>query len=233
MSLRATTATRSTPCCRCRPRRSTSCWRSPKTTATATRSSRTSARRTGGELRLSAGTLYRSIQRMLEQGLIVEPRERPAPELDDERRRYYRITPFGTAVARAEAAAPERSSCGWRARCGFAPGTGLMRLYRALLHLCRPSFRAEYGGGDGARSSRGGGATRAGPPARRSLWAASAARRRARNAARVHLDILRQDLRYTARTPAPRRPASRSPSSSWPRSASARRPRRSRSPTTC
>ena len=61
------------------------------------------AARTGGELRLSAGTLYRSIQRMLEQGLIVETRERPAPELDDERRRYYRITPFGTAVARAEA----------------------------------------------------------------------------------------------------------------------------------
>src|SRR5882672_5064765 len=59
--------------------------------------------RTGGELRLSAGTLYRSIQRMLEQGLIRETRDRPAPELDDERRRYYRITPFGEAVARAEA----------------------------------------------------------------------------------------------------------------------------------
>jgi DNA-binding PadR family transcriptional regulator len=59
--------------------------------------------RTGGELRLSAGTLYRSIQRMLEQGLILETRERPAPEDDDERRRYYRITPFGTAVAKAEA----------------------------------------------------------------------------------------------------------------------------------
>src|SRR6516225_4288509 len=57
---------------------------------------------TNGELKLSAGTLYRSIQRMLEQGLIVEPRERPAPELDDERRRYYRITPFGRAVAEAE-----------------------------------------------------------------------------------------------------------------------------------
>ena len=59
--------------------------------------------RTGGELRLSAGTLYRSIQRMLEQGLLRETRDRPAPELDDERRRYYRITPFGEAVARAEA----------------------------------------------------------------------------------------------------------------------------------
>jgi DNA-binding PadR family transcriptional regulator len=59
--------------------------------------------RTGGELLLSAGTLYRSIQRMVEQGLIVEPRERPKPKDDDERRRYYRITPFGEAVARAEA----------------------------------------------------------------------------------------------------------------------------------
>jgi DNA-binding PadR family transcriptional regulator len=60
------------------------------------------AARTRGEVRLGAGTLYRSIQRMLEQGLIVERRERPAPEQDDERRRYYRITPFGRAVARAE-----------------------------------------------------------------------------------------------------------------------------------
>src|SRR5687768_7278783 len=58
--------------------------------------------RTNGDLRLSAGTLYRSVQRMLEQGLILETRDRPAPELDDERRRYYRITPFGADVARAE-----------------------------------------------------------------------------------------------------------------------------------
>ena len=60
------------------------------------------AERTGGELRLSAGTLYRSIQRLLEQGLIVETPDRPAPDEDDERRRYYRITALGTAVARAE-----------------------------------------------------------------------------------------------------------------------------------
>ena len=58
--------------------------------------------RTDGELRLSPGTLYRSIQRMLQQGLLVESRRRPAAAMDDERRRYYRITPFGTAVARAE-----------------------------------------------------------------------------------------------------------------------------------
>ena len=58
--------------------------------------------RTSGEVRLGAGTLYRSIQRMLQQGLIVESRRRPAPALDDERRRYYRISPLGTATARAE-----------------------------------------------------------------------------------------------------------------------------------
>lgn len=62
------------------------------------------AARTGGRMKLSAGTLYRSIQRMLEQGLITElsDRERPKAELDDERRRYYRITSLGTAVACAE-----------------------------------------------------------------------------------------------------------------------------------
>jgi DNA-binding PadR family transcriptional regulator len=61
------------------------------------------AQRTNGEIKLSAGTLYRSIQRMLELGLISETKTRPAPAMDDERRRYYRITPFGTAVAKAEA----------------------------------------------------------------------------------------------------------------------------------
>jgi DNA-binding PadR family transcriptional regulator len=61
------------------------------------------AQRTNGDLKLSAGTLYRSIQRMLEQGLISESKTRPAAEMDDERRRYYRITPAGKAIARAEA----------------------------------------------------------------------------------------------------------------------------------
>ena len=58
-------------------------------------------RRTDGELRISAGTLYRSIARMVEQGLIVEV-ERRRSRADDERRRYYRITSFGENVARAE-----------------------------------------------------------------------------------------------------------------------------------
>ena len=61
------------------------------------------ADRTGGGVRLSAGTLYRSIQRMLEEGFLIEIDERPDPEEDDERRRYYRITALGRSVARAEA----------------------------------------------------------------------------------------------------------------------------------
>jgi DNA-binding PadR family transcriptional regulator len=77
--------------------------------------------RTGGTLKLSAGTLYRSIQRMLEQGLIVETRDRPAPEEDDERRRYYRITSPGTAVAKAEARRLTQLVRMARA-AGFAPG---------------------------------------------------------------------------------------------------------------
>jgi len=76
--------------------------------------------RTDGALKLGAGTLYRSIQRMLEQGLVVETAQRPAPEDDDERRRYYRITPFGRQVARAETARLQRLLTLARAG-GFAP----------------------------------------------------------------------------------------------------------------
>src|SRR3954470_9115545 len=79
------------------------------------------AARTNGELKLSAGTLYRSIQRMLEQGLIVETRDRPAPQDDDERRRYYRITADGAAVAKAEARRLGQLVKMARA-AGFAPG---------------------------------------------------------------------------------------------------------------
>ena len=60
--------------------------------------------RSGGEVRLSAGTLYRTIQRLLDNGLITELRKRPDPQEDDQRRRYYRITELGLATARAEAA---------------------------------------------------------------------------------------------------------------------------------
>lgn len=56
--------------------------------------------RAGGAVRLHAGTLYRALARLLEQELIEELSERPAE--DDERRRYYRLTDRGIAVARAE-----------------------------------------------------------------------------------------------------------------------------------
>ena len=59
--------------------------------------------RTGGETRLGPGTLYGSIKRMLADGLIEESDERPDPEMDDQRRRYYRITDLGRRVAGAEA----------------------------------------------------------------------------------------------------------------------------------
>lgn len=61
------------------------------------------ARRTQGRVELSAGTLYGIIKRAVSEGMIEETVERPVPELDDERRRYYRLTEFGFAVARAEA----------------------------------------------------------------------------------------------------------------------------------
>lgn len=61
-------------------------------------------RRTVGRLNPGAGSLYGAIQKMLDQGLVVESGERPDPHLDDERRRYYQITAFGRAVAQAEAA---------------------------------------------------------------------------------------------------------------------------------
>lgn len=60
------------------------------------------AARTDGAVRIGAGTLYRSIQRMVEQRLIEETDVRPVAGEDDERRRYYSITPFGREVARAE-----------------------------------------------------------------------------------------------------------------------------------
>jgi DNA-binding PadR family transcriptional regulator len=54
-------------------------------------------------VKLSPETLYGSIKRMLDEGLIVERDERPDPDHDDERRRYYRLTRFGREVAQAEA----------------------------------------------------------------------------------------------------------------------------------
>ena len=54
--------------------------------------------RSGGKVRLWPATLYGSLKRLIENGLIVESGERPAPEFDDARRRYYRLTPLGQSV---------------------------------------------------------------------------------------------------------------------------------------
>jgi len=58
--------------------------------------------RTAGKVRLWPATLYGSIKRLIEAGLIEESAERPAPEFDDARRRYYRLTPLGKRVLVAE-----------------------------------------------------------------------------------------------------------------------------------
>ncbi len=59
-------------------------------------------KRAGGQVKMGPGTLYGSIKRMLADGLIEEAGERPDPALDDERRRYYRLTSLGLRVMRAE-----------------------------------------------------------------------------------------------------------------------------------
>src|ERR1700678_4384295 len=61
------------------------------------------ARQTKDALQLGPGTLYGCLKRMLAAGLVEESDERPDPALDDERRRYYRMTPLGKRVVHAEA----------------------------------------------------------------------------------------------------------------------------------
>jgi DNA-binding PadR family transcriptional regulator len=60
------------------------------------------ARITGGSVRLGPGAIYTTIRRLLDDGLIEESDERPDPEMDDQRRRYYRLTGAGRAVAASE-----------------------------------------------------------------------------------------------------------------------------------
>ena len=59
--------------------------------------------RSAGAVRLGPGTLYGALKRLLESGLVAESGERADPAIDDERRRYYRLTDLGLSVARAEA----------------------------------------------------------------------------------------------------------------------------------
>jgi DNA-binding PadR family transcriptional regulator len=79
------------------------------------------AEMTDGSMRLAPGTLYTTIKRLLARGLIEEADERPDPELDDERRRYYRLTPGGRAVVDAEIARLERLVTVARRRSGTSP----------------------------------------------------------------------------------------------------------------
>jgi DNA-binding PadR family transcriptional regulator len=79
---------------------------------------------TDGQLQLGPGTLYGCLKRMLTAKLIEESDERPDPELDDERRRYYRITDFGARTVRAEAQRLATSVTAARARRLLAKNSG-------------------------------------------------------------------------------------------------------------
>jgi DNA-binding PadR family transcriptional regulator len=61
------------------------------------------AEHTGEAIQLEVGSLYRSLRRLLDEGLVEESERRPASDLDDERRRYYRLSAFGKRVLAAEA----------------------------------------------------------------------------------------------------------------------------------
>jgi DNA-binding PadR family transcriptional regulator len=79
------------------------------------------ADRTEGDMRVGAATLYRSIKRMVAAGLIQETDERPDPEMDDERRRYYRLTALGRRVLAAESARLEELVRAVHAKRGMVP----------------------------------------------------------------------------------------------------------------
>src|SRR5215204_1917372 len=127
-------------------------------------------RRTSGKRRLAPGTLYRSLKQMEERGWVVEAEERPEPGLDDERRRYYRLTDLGRRIAlrawwtrrvlkaSSRAHVPPRLGPEMRPRGGPPSprrrGSAALillllatsgRLYGALLVLYPTAFRRRYG----------------------------------------------------------------------------------------
>ena len=77
---------------------------------------------TGGGVKMGPGTLYGAIKRMTEAGMVEETDERPAPEADDERRRYYRLTGGGARALDAEAARMERLARAARLRQAVGQG---------------------------------------------------------------------------------------------------------------
>lgn len=80
------------------------------------------ARQTNDALQLGPGTLYGCLKRMLAAGLVAESDELPDPDMDDERRRYYRMTGLGRRVARAEAERLAGAVTAARSRRLFAGG---------------------------------------------------------------------------------------------------------------
>ncbi len=86
-------------------------------------------RRTGGEVRLSAGTLYGIIKRLLDDRMIEESEDRPDFSLDDQRRRYYRLTKLGLAAGRSrsrpDAARTRHGACQARAGAGDRVARGM------------------------------------------------------------------------------------------------------------
>lgn len=77
---------------------------------------------TNDALQLGPGTLYGCLKRMLAAGLVEESDERPDPAMDDERRRYYRMTALGRRVVRAEAERLAGAVTAARSRRLFAGG---------------------------------------------------------------------------------------------------------------
>jgi DNA-binding PadR family transcriptional regulator len=162
-----------------------------------------SARR-GGGVRLSAGTLYSSIRRMLEQGLVEELAHSPDPSSSDERRRYYRLTRFGRRAAAAEVKRLKALVRQARAtRAGVGCMSRAIQSYRILLHCYPAAFREEYGNqmrlifAEQLGEARRSGAV----PAEVALWA-QAAFDALTVAPKEHWHVILQDLRYALRTTA-------------------------------
>ena len=212
-----------------RPPPSTSWWRSPTTTGTGTPSSRRSPRGPDGEVTLSAGTLYRSIQRMLEQGLILETARAARARA---RRRAAAVLPHHPARpsrgARGGAAAGSSWSS-WRGRTASRRRGRDAALPRAA-HCSIPSRSGPSTAARCAPSSSSGGAPPAGAAGPRDGLAERG--RRASSSTRPPCTgISRGRTCASPPAPSPARRASRSPRSWSSRSASAPTPPRSPSPT--
>lgn len=80
-------------------------------------------RQSGGSVTVDPANLYRTLKRMIANGLVVEADTRPTPEAGDERRRYYAITPFGEEVVRLEATRLAELTAAARSR-SLIPETG-------------------------------------------------------------------------------------------------------------